>query len=243
MTSAAKVVASQKNGALRSGRTLSVEKESQADVAYRLLKGLILDGALPAGTQLLESEAAERLEMSRTPVREAMVRLRQEGIVEIRPRHGMRVLPISPADMREIYEVLTSLEGTAAALVARRGLAAGELAALKTAVHDMDAALDGNDLQAWAEADEHFHSLLVGFCGNGRLAGTIGQFQSQAHRARLLTLSLRPKPVTSNRDHEALVRAIEAGDPDEARRIHCEHRERAGRVLVAILERLPQIQV
>lgn len=243
MTPAPKVVASYGDGDLCPAPTPSPEKENQADIAYRLLKGLILDGALPAGTQLLESEAAARLRMSRTPVREAMVRLRQEGIVEIRPRHGMRVLPISPADMREIYEVLTSLEGTAAALVVRRGITVGELAKLKTAVRAMDAALEAENLQAWAEADELFHSLLVGCCGNGRLARTIGQFQSQAHRARLLTLSLRPKPVTSNRDHEALVRAIESGDPEEARRIHSEHRERAGQLLVGILEKLPQIQV
>jgi DNA-binding GntR family transcriptional regulator len=145
--------------------------------------------------------------------------------------------------MREIYEVLTSLEGTAAELVVRRGITAGELAKLKAAVHAMDAALDADNLQAWAEADELFHTLLAGCSGNGRLARTIGQFQSQAHRARLLTLRLRPKPVTSNRDHEALVRAIEKGDSKEARRIHSEHRERAGQLLVTLLEKLPQIQV
>ena len=87
------------------------ERINQADVAYGRLKKLILDGTLPAGAQLLEQEAAERLDMSRTPVREAMVRLRQDGMVEIRPRHGMRVLPVSARDMAELYAVLTALEG------------------------------------------------------------------------------------------------------------------------------------
>ena len=110
------------------------ERTNQADLAYGRLKQLILDGTLPAGAQMLELEAAARLNMSRTPIREAMVRLRQEGMVEIRPRHGMRVLPVSARDMAEIYDVLTSLEGTAAEIVARRGIAARPLAALRAAV-------------------------------------------------------------------------------------------------------------
>src|SRR5690606_18248773 len=113
---------------------------SQADIAYDRLKRLILDGTLPAGAQMLELEAAERLNMSRTPVREAMVRLRHEGMVEIRPRHGMRVLPISAADMAEIYEVLTALEGTAAEAVTRKGPSSRQLASLRAAVRDMDRA-------------------------------------------------------------------------------------------------------
>ena len=94
------------------------DRVSSAERAYRALKDLILSNELPAGSQLLEQEAALRLGMSRTPVREAMIRLEQDGVVEIRPRHGMRVLPVSAADMREIYDVLTSLEATAAEMVA-----------------------------------------------------------------------------------------------------------------------------
>ncbi|MGL6180774.1 MAG: GntR family transcriptional regulator, partial [Aestuariivirga sp.] len=90
------------------------ERLSSAERAYRALKDLILGNQLPAGSQLLEQEAAQRLGMSRTPVREAMIRLEQDGVVEIRPRHGMRVLPVSSRDMREIYEVLTALESAAA---------------------------------------------------------------------------------------------------------------------------------
>jgi DNA-binding GntR family transcriptional regulator len=73
---------------------------------------MVLDNALQAGAQLLEQEAAARLGMSRTPVREAMQRLARDGMVEIRPRHGMRVLPISPGDMAEIYDLLYGLEST-----------------------------------------------------------------------------------------------------------------------------------
>ena len=67
-----------------------------AEQAYNELKRKILENILPAGSQFLEQEIAEQLSMSRTPTREAMVRLANEGLVEVRPRHGMRVLPISP---------------------------------------------------------------------------------------------------------------------------------------------------
>lgn len=219
------------------------DRSNQADVAYDKLKRLILDGALPAGAQMLEQEAAARLKMSRTPVREAMVRLRQEGMVEIRPRHGMRVLPVSARDMAEIYDVLTALEGIAAEAVARKGIAARPLASLRAAVADMGKALEAGDLVRWAEADERFHSLLVQLSGNSRLIQMVGQLWDQAHRARMLTLQLRDSPTNSVMEHAALVDAIASGDPVVARRIHEDHRRRAGTMLVELLERLGLTQL
>ena len=100
-----------RRGTTRSTRpAVKPNSSTQADQAYRALKQKILENQLPPGTQLLELEAAALLNMSRTPVREAMVLLGQEGLIAIRPRHGMRVLPISPDDMKEIYEILTALE-------------------------------------------------------------------------------------------------------------------------------------
>lgn len=214
----------------------------QSERAYRELKQLVLDNHLSAGAQLLEQEAAERLGMSRTPVREAMLRLQQEGMVEIRPRHGMRVLPISADDMREIYDVLTSLESTAAYLVAKRGLSKEQLGQLSGAVIAMDAALDRNNLLEWSQADEQFHIHLVEFSENLRLIQMVGQLWDQAHRVRMLTLKLRPKPIKSNRDHAALVKAIEKKDFELARKIHHDHRSKAGTMLTNLLVSLGMTQ-
>lgn len=219
------------------------ERRNQAESAYQRIKEMLLRGQLPAGAQMLELEVAARLGMSRTPVREAMVRLEQEGMVELRPRHGMRVLPVSPSDMREIYEVLTALEGKAAELVASRGIQGRQLTSLRDAVRDMDAALEAGDLLAWVEADERFHSKLIEQSGNQRLVSMVSQLWNQAHRARIFTLRLRPKLSDSNREHEALVEAIARGDPKEARRLHEVHRQRAGAVLVDVLEQLGLEQV
>jgi DNA-binding GntR family transcriptional regulator len=210
-------------------------REPFADKAYRELRARILDNRIPPGEQFTEEELAAKLHMSRTPTREAMLRLAGEGLVEVRPRHGMRVKPVSTVDMREIYEVLTALESTAAALAAARTDSGDSIAQLRTAISDMDAALEGDDLSAWARADERFHTLLVAAAGNSRLSEVVQTFVGQSQRVRMLTLRLRPKPSTSNRDHEAVVDAVEAHDAARAHRIHYTHRERNGRMLVELL--------
>lgn len=212
-------------------------RRPQAAVAYDEIKRRILDNEMPAGTQVLESELADLLGMSRTPVREAMIRLADDGLVEVRPRHGMRVLPVSADDMREIYQVLTALEASAASALAERGLAPDEIQLLRTALEEMDAALARDDLAAWARADQAFHWHLVDLCGNARLRSAVAACLDQSHRVRMLTLRLRPKPLASNTDHRALVEAIEARDPERARAIHHRHRSEAGRMLVELLER------
>ncbi len=233
---------SRRKSAGRPGRGVG-EKETQSEMAYHALKKSILEGTLLAGTQLLELEAAERLNVSRTPVREAMVRLQHEGMVELRPRHGMRVLPASVDDMREIYEVLTALEGKAAELAAQKGLSEAQLAPMRRAVEAMDRALEADVLQDWARADERFHAELVALAGNDRLTAMVGQLWDQAHRARMATLKMRPKPVASNREHKAVVEAIYRGDAEAARSIHEDHRRRAGELLVSILEDLRGTQI
>ncbi|MEO6032837.1 MAG: GntR family transcriptional regulator, partial [Burkholderiaceae bacterium] len=173
----------------------------------------------------------------RTPVREAMVRLRNEGLVEVIPRHGMRVLPVSPTDMREIYEILTALEGMAVEILARRKPSEVELKPLIDSTRAMDKALKADDLDAWAAADERFHGALVELAGNRQLQATVLNYWDRAHRARLFTLKLRPKPVNSTKEHMQLVDRLRTGDAPGAARVNRSHRERASRELLAIFER------
>lgn len=211
-------------------------RESFSERAYRELRRRILDGELMVGDQYLEQEVAVMLGMSRTPCREALIRLANEGLVEVRARHGMRVKPISVRDTREIYDVLTALESVAAGLAAERELSKDDIERLRDAVSDMDARLESDDLDGWAQADERFHRLLLELSGNRRIVDLVGTYIDQAHRVRMLTLRLRPKPVASNDDHRAVVDAIVAHDAEAARRIHWNHRERSGKLLVDLLE-------
>src|ERR1700692_4786334 len=109
------------------------------EYAYRLIKRKILDNEFPPGAQILEQDIAAELNISRTPVREAFVRLKQDGLLEIVPRHGVRISTLSPDDMREIYEVLMSLEPTAVELLARRKPSDVDLAPLIAACDAMEA--------------------------------------------------------------------------------------------------------
>jgi DNA-binding GntR family transcriptional regulator len=210
---------------------------SRVDEAYRVIRGRILDNAYAPGYQALEQSLADELGLSRTPVREALIRLQKEGLVEVIPRHGMRVLPVSPTDMKEIYEILSALEGMAAELLARRKPSDEALAPLERASRDMTRALRADDLDAWADADARFHRLLIDLAGNRLLAEAVMHFWDRAHRVRRLTLRLRPKPVDSTKEHLALVERIRAGDPRGAHEVNRAHRERASRELLAILER------
>jgi DNA-binding GntR family transcriptional regulator len=207
------------------------------DTAYEWIRRRILDNVWPPGHRALEQEVALELGMSRTPVREALVRLQNDGLVEVVPRHGMRVLPVSPQDMREIYEVLTALECMAAEIVARRKPGDAELQTLTQATADMDEALARDDLEAWAAADERFHVSLVELSGNRALANTVWNYWDRAHRARMLSLRLRPKPVNSTHEHMQMVERLRAGDVAGAAAVTRAHRERANQELVAIFER------
>lgn len=211
---------------------------SSAKRASMALRELIFSGALPAGSDHLESELAEQLGMSRTPVREAVVLLESRGLVEVRPRRGVRIRPVSAADMREIYDVLTVLECMSAEQAARRGPCNAGLEALGIAINDMEQAIEADDRKAWAAADDRFHDELVRLGGNQRVVKIVEWMSDQVRRARATTLYLRPMPVKSNEDHRAVFEAIRAGDPERAGQVHRQHREQARDVLVDLLERL-----
>jgi DNA-binding GntR family transcriptional regulator len=206
--------------------------------AAEALRALIFAGDLPPGSDHLETELAARLGLSRTPVREAALILAAQGLVEVRPRRGVRVLAISPDDMAQIYDVLTELESLAAARAAQARPDAAARAGMARAIDAMDAALARGDRGAWAAADEAFHAELIRLGGNARIAGIAAMMGDQVRRARALTLHVRPAPVRSNEDHRAVHDAIARGDADAARRRHHAHRTEAGAAMVALLRDL-----
>ncbi|GAB5468294.1 MAG: GntR family transcriptional regulator [Rhodospirillales bacterium] len=210
--------------------------KSLAQQALSELRRMIIENELPPGSTHLEGELANLLKMSRTPVREAAVVLERLGLVEVRPRHGIRILPVFIKDMEEIYTLLTELESLAAVIVAEAGLSAAELQPLWDRIAEMEAALAVEDRRAWAEADSAFHSQLVALSGNSRLESVVATFTDQVQRARYMTLFIRRLPLRSNAEHRALVEAIAAGDAERARRIHRDHRIGAKNLMISLIE-------
>ena len=214
-------------------------KPSLVDDAYAALKDAIRDGVLPAGYQGSEQEIAGKLNMSRTPVHEAIIRLQSEGLVKVLSKRGVLVCSISPDDMREIYDVIIACESMAAELLAalpesERRIKADALDALNAS---MDFALQHDDLLAWAKADDEFHRLLVASCGNGRIARIAETIMDQSHRARMLSLKLRPIPTKSVEEHRQIIDAIRKGLKVQAHNQARAHRVYARDMLLPLLER------
>ena len=209
---------------------------SRVDEAYEEIRRRIVNNEYPPAHQVLEHELAADLGMSRTPVREALIRLENEKFVQIIPRHGMRVVPLSLSDLRDVYEVLTALELAAVERLARSEPDHRSKVALEQALDDMDTALKKRDFDGWVKADERFHRMVLDMCGNARLASMAFMLWDQGHRARLTTVRLRPALETSNREHRGVVDAIRRGDWREAVAKHAKHRGRTSREIIDLLE-------
>lgn len=222
-------------------KSITTATTSLSERAYQTIRSLILENEFRAGEQILEKTLVEKLNISRTPVREACVQLEKEGLIEIRPRKGIFIKPISAADMNEIYDIMTALEAQAAKILAdkvKAGLVTErELKQLEVPTQRMQDALSKDNLKAWAQADEAFHLALLELCGNERLKQVVLQFWGQAHRARYFTLELRSKPTDSTDDHKAVVEAIRKGDALKAAKIHSQHRQKGKENLLKIIEK------
>jgi DNA-binding GntR family transcriptional regulator len=210
---------------------------SLVDNAYAALKEAVRSNLFPPGYQGSEQEIAVRLGMSRTPVHEAIIRLQEDGLVRVLSKRGMIVCPVTPDDVREIYDVIIAIESMAAELLAAMPQADRRLAVseLEDATARMDTALRADDLPGWAAADDEFHRLLVERCGNSRIRRIAQTVSDQAHRARIMTMRLRARPTASAPAHRRLMAAIKKGEVEAAFRHARQHRMTARDELVPLI--------
>lgn len=216
---------------------LSEKPPSNSQRAYQTLRDMIFSGELAPGSDHLESEMATRLGVSRTPVREAALMLESQGLLELRPRKGVRILPVSPDDMAEIYDVLTELECLAARNAAEKRLTDKSLQTLTNAIESMELAVSAGDLEQWAQSDDAFHRELVRLGGNSRVTAIFEMMNDQVRRARAVTLFMREMPVQSNEDHRQVYEAIKAGDAKRAGEVHRAHRQNAKQMMLDLLQK------
>lgn len=225
------------NAASKGSNGRKAPKKTLVDHVYHEIQNRILYNIWGTGYQALEQELCEELGVSRTPVREALIRLQRDGLVNVVPRHGMRVLPISATDIQQIYQILTSLESLAVELAAARKLSVRDYKSLDNALKEMKLAQDASDLKAWAQADENFHYHLVVLSGNRILIELVDSFWGRAQRARLTMLSIRNNPIVSTQDHAKIVDAIRRRDGFRARELIEVHRKRGASDLSELMEK------
>lgn len=151
------------------------------DRAYTCLRDAILDGTLEAGEQLKDAELSEWLGLSRTPIREALARLEEYGLVETAPNRYTRVAPLTRRDARDAFPVVAGLHALAALLGVPR-ISDDELAAMPAANEEFASALNKGDVDRAVAADDRFHAVLVQASANREIARSLERLMPKIRR-------------------------------------------------------------
>lgn len=181
---------------------------------FDLVKEQILTGELPGGELISEGEIAERCQVSRTPVREAFLRLSVEGWMKLYPKRGALVVPIGEREAREVIDARLLVEGHAVRCLRSADRREALIARLRDNVRRQREAGVG-DLAEFARIDAEFHREIVAEGGNGLLS-TFFRSLGERHR-RMTSASVQRDRAIADRvcdDHELLIDAISSGDPD-----------------------------
>jgi DNA-binding GntR family transcriptional regulator len=188
----------------------AVERELMRDTAYRALRDAIVGGTLHPGEQLHDAELCAWLGLSRTPVREALGRLEDEGLVESAPQRFTRVTRIQVADAHDAFPLLATLHALATELGVPR-LDREDLARLRTENDAFLAALKRQDGPSAYGADDRFHDVFVRTCGNAELPHVIARLLPRVHRFERLRDGALPGR-RSVAQHEAVIARAGVGD-------------------------------
>ena len=211
------------------------QAESLAEKAYVAIRRLIVTLELGPGSVINERELVEQLGIGRTPVREALRRLAQEGLVEVYPRRGMFVTDVDVRNLALISEVRAALEPEAARLAAERATDA-ERAELQELLDALDAG--ASDDHALMALDERIHRAVYRCARNDLLEATLEQYYVLALRIWTIALDRQHELKDAVQEHRALLEAIHDGDGERAAatmRAHVEDFEQAmRRVLLTV---------
>ena len=197
------------------------------DVVFNTLRQAILKGELAPGERLMEIQLAQKLGVSRTPIREAIRKLELEGLVLMIPRKGAEVAKISEKSLRDVLEVRRSLEELAAELACQR-MDAEALKDLEDAQKAFIQAVKSGETMTMAEADEHFHDVIYMGTGNTRLVQILNNLREQMYRYRLEYIKDAEKRQILLVEHESILRAIRSrhvAEAKEAVRAHIDNQE------------------
>ncbi len=192
----------------------SARRSSSAARAYQVAKERLLDGSWEPGMLLSENELAKELGISRTPVREAFLQLEAEDLLDLYPRRGALVKPISPSEADDVLEARLLIEAHCAARVAA---GAGEVVpALRASVAEQEQALREGGTP-FVVADREFHRLIVEANGNALLTRQYDALRDRQARIAVSAVARDTARITQFiAEHRAIAAAIEARDPDQA---------------------------
>ncbi len=192
------------------------------DVVFNTLRQAILRGELKPGERLMEIQLANKLGVSRTPIREAIRKLELEGLVLMIPRKGAEVADITEKSLMDVLEVRKDLEELSVRLTCDR-ITKEEIGELKAAAENFKETLNSTDITEIAEADVRFHDVIYAATKNQKLIQLLNNLHEQMYRYRIEYLKneeVYPKLLS---EHEEIISRISMGKQEEAVRIVCEH--------------------
>jgi DNA-binding GntR family transcriptional regulator len=185
----------------------------------------------------METELADEMMVSRTPVREAVRKLQSEGYVVMLPRKGTYVTSLSLQDVSDVYEIRCALESMAAVKAAERA-GADEIAEMRRFLDDNSGEWDSADLSQTIVADVKFHSMIYKASKNTRIESLINDLREQIQRLRSSTLSRPGRLRLAHEEHRLIFEAIQAKDAKAAGEAAIAHIERSREVMLKTLRNL-----
>lgn len=188
------------------------------DVVFNTLRRAILRGELKPGERLMEIQLANKLGVSRTPIREAIRKLELEGLVIMIPRKGAEVAEITEKSLRDVLEVRCALEELAVQLACDR-IQKEELRELHEAAERFRDILGSDDITQIAQADEAFHDVIFIATGNERLIQLLNNLREQMYRYRIEYLKKKDCYPQLLAEHQTIIEAIEGHDKEKATEI------------------------
>ena len=211
------------------------------DVVFNTLRKAILKGELKPGERLMEIALADRLGVSRTPVREAMRKLELEGLVVLIPRRGAQVANITEKDLNDVLEVRIALENLSIEKACAR-MTEEQLAQLWDAAEEFEKTMAEGILVKLAEADVAFHEVIYQSSDNRRLIQVLNYLREQIYRYRVEYLKDEETRNLLVREHKELYEAIRARDVKKAQEISFHHIENQREAIVCSIREETEIR-
>ncbi|MFE0156681.1 GntR family transcriptional regulator [Nonomuraea sp. NPDC059007] len=212
-----------------------LRRQSLRDDAGQVIRAQIVAGEIRPGALYAIGQLAEQLQVSITPVREALLDLAKEGLIEMVRNRGFRIRVMTEADLDQIIQIRLMLEVPAVREIAARGLVDDFAPLRDLAARTEEAAMTG-DWVGFLGTDRELHLTLLGHLGNPRLVDIVAQLRDQGRLYGLDHVAGTQDFIESTREHDALLDAVESGKADEAAELMSTHLKHARGIWAGIAE-------
>ncbi|MFZ5351244.1 MAG: GntR family transcriptional regulator [Bacillota bacterium] len=206
------------------------------EVVFESIRNAIISGTLKPGERLMEVQMAERLGVSRTPIREAIRKLELEGLVVMLPRKGAYVADLSIKDITDVLEIRAALEGLAAGLAAMR-ISDEEIEDLETTAVRFHKAIENDNFEVMIERDIEFHEIIFKATRNEKLIQLSNNLREQVQRFREIYISKGNKSKELADEHYEIADAISKRDIDLAEKLARKHIENAENYILKMMDK------